>query len=67
MRNSWGEMSFFQRALGTNMLGIEHEISWVIADDFSLTNVPYHEDGRNCNLAALNFTPAIGQNRESSQ
>lgn len=65
IRNSWGEywgeMSFFRLALGTNMLGIEHEISWVTVKDFSLTNVPCHEDGRNCNLAALNFIPGIGQ------
>ena len=62
-RNSWGEywgeMSFFRLALGTNMLGIEFEVSWATLQDFSLKNVPCHEDGRNCNLAAMNFIPGI--------
>ncbi len=54
-------MSFFRLALGTNMLGIEKEVSWVTVKDFTLNNVPCYEDGRNCNLAALNFIPGIGQ------
>ena len=65
LRNSWGEywgeMSFFRLQLGTNMLGVEQEISWATIRDFSIKNVPCYEDGRNCNMAALNFIPGIGQ------
>jgi cathepsin X len=65
IRNSWGEywgeMSFFRLQLGTNMLGVEKEISWATIYDFSIENVPCYEDGRNCNMAALSFVPGVGQ------
>jgi cathepsin X len=65
IRNSWGEywgeMSFFRLQLGTNMLGVEKEISWVTIKDFSIENVPCYQDARNCNLAAMNFIPGVGE------
>ncbi len=65
IRNSWGEywgeMSFFRLSLGTNMLGIEKEVSWATLKHFSLDNEPCHEDGRNCNLAAMNYVPGVTQ------
>ena len=65
LRNSWGEywgeMSFFRLELGTNLLGVEEEISWATIKYFTVENEPCFENGRNCNMAALNFIPDIGR------
>ena len=64
IRNSWGEywgeMSFFRLQLGTNMLGVESEVSWATIKDFTIENeLPCFEDGRNCNLASMNFISGV--------
>ncbi len=64
IRNSWGEywgeMSFFRLQMGTNMLGVESEVSWATVKDFTIENTqPCFVNGRNCNLASMNFIPGV--------
>mmetsp|Transcript_24856 Transcript_24856/g.37162 ORF Transcript_24856/g.37162 Transcript_24856/m.37162 type:complete len:360 (-) Transcript_24856:92-1171(-) len=52
VRNSWGEywgeMGYFRIAMGGNVLGIEEAIAWATPGQFTVSNYPCDEDGKNC-------------------
>jgi hypothetical protein len=47
--------------LGTNMVGVEKEISMASIYDFLIENVLCYEDVRNCNMVTFSFLPDFGQ------
>ena len=59
VRNSWGEywgeMGFFRIAMGKNLLGIESGISWATPGNFTVTNFPCFENGKNCGPATQRY------------
>lgn len=41
-------MGFFRIELGKNLLGIEHRVAWATPGQYTESNYPCSEDGKNC-------------------
>eukprot|EP00565_Helicotheca_tamesis_P001200 CAMPEP_0185725964 /NCGR_PEP_ID=MMETSP1171-20130828/2084_1 /TAXON_ID=374046 /ORGANISM="Helicotheca tamensis, Strain CCMP826" /LENGTH=336 /DNA_ID=CAMNT_0028394219 /DNA_START=163 /DNA_END=1173 /DNA_ORIENTATION=- len=59
IRNSWGEywgeMGYIRVAMGDNILGIESSVAWATLGQFTVSNFPCDEDGKNCGKDVHNY------------
>lgn len=63
IRNSWGTYwglsGFAFIEMGSNMIGIESDITWATPNTFTVMNYPCFENGANCNTEGLSLDTAL--------